>query len=247
LKKSDETGRPEILVVDDELHFLDSVCELLRKDYLVHATDDPHYALKLLAERDIAVVLCDQRMPQLSGAELLTRAARIKPDAVRILVTAYSDLEAVVQAVNEGKLYQYVSKPFEPESFLRLLNQATVAFRLVHERGEMIEELRTLSEDPSRIAIDAARVAEENESLARDNQVLRSTIANFQDSFWCVRRFQEVLPICMTCSRVRIGAADWMELAAFIKNHSDFLSHTYCPECAEAAMLSIRSPSQRAQ
>ncbi len=62
---------PEILLVDDELHFLDSRRELLRKDYRVHATDDPHYALKLLEERNIAVVLCDQRMPQLSGAELL--------------------------------------------------------------------------------------------------------------------------------------------------------------------------------
>ncbi len=247
MKKSSEIERPEILVVDDELHFLESLSELLRKDYLVHATNDPYHALKLLEERNIAVVLCDQRMPQLSGAEWLTRAARIKPDAVRILLTAFSDLEAVVQALNEGKLYQYVSKPFEPESFLRLLSQATVAFSLVHERREMIEELRTLNAGPLPAVIDVARIAEENESLARDNQVLRSTIANLKDSFWCIRRFQEVLPICMTCSKVRLGKADWMELADFMRQHSDFLSHSYCPECAEIARLSIPTASRRAQ
>lgn len=241
MKKSAEIERPEILVVDDELHFLDSLRELLRKDYLVHATNDPYHALKLLEERNIAVVLCDQRMPQLTGAELLTRAAKIKPEAVRILLTGFSDIEAVVEALNKGKLYQYVSKPFEPESFLRLLGQATAAFSLVHERREMIEELQTLNDGRSPAAIDAARVAEENESLARDNQVLRTTIANFQDSYWCVRRFQEVLPICMTCSKVRLGANDWMELAAFMRQHSDFLSHSYCPECAEIAMQSIRT------
>lgn len=245
--KSSGIEKPEILIVDDELYFLDSLRELLRKDYRVHATDDPHYALKLLEERNIAVVLCDQRMPQLSGAELLTRAAKIKPDTVRILLTAFSDLEAVVQALNEGKLYQYVSKPFEPASFLRLLSKATAAFALVHERREMIGELRTLNDSPSSAAIDAERVAEENESLARDNQVLRSTIENLQDSFWCIRRFQEVLPICMTCSRVRPGEADWMELADFMRKHSDFLSHSYCPECAEIAKLGSCSPSRRAQ
>jgi len=181
------------------------------------------------------------RMPQLTGAELLTRAAKIKPEAVRILLTGFSDIEAVVEALNKGKLYQYVSKPFEPESFLRLLGQATAAFSLVHERREMIEELQTLNDGRSPAAIDAARVAEENESLARDNQVLRTTIANFQDSYWCVRRFQEVLPICMTCSKVRLGANDWMELAASMRQHSDFLSHSYCPECAELAMQSIRT------
>ncbi|HVQ36392.1 MAG TPA: response regulator [Pyrinomonadaceae bacterium] len=239
MTKSAEIERPEILVVDDELHFLDSLRELLRKDYLVHTTNDPCHALKLLEERNIAVVLCDQRMPQLSGAELLTSAARIKPETVRILLTGFSDLEAVIQAVNEGKLYQYVSKPFEPESFLRLLGQATAVFALVHERRQMIEELRTLNDDRLPVDIDAVQLAEENESLARDNQVLRSTIANFQNSYWCVRRFQEVLPICMTCSKVRLGKVDWMELAVFIRQHSDFLSHSYCPECAEIAIQSI--------
>jgi response regulator RpfG family c-di-GMP phosphodiesterase len=241
LRKSAEIERPEILVVDDEIHFLDSLRELLRKDYLVHATNDPHYALGLLKQRNIAVVICDQRMPQLSGAELLTRAASIKPDAVRILLTGFSDLEAVVQALNEAKLYQYVSKPFEPEHFLRLLSQATASFMLVHERREMIEELQTLSDLHTTVHIDATHLAEENDSLARDNHVLRTTITNFQNSYWCVRRFQEVLPICMTCSKVRLGQADWMELAAFMRQHSDFLSHSYCPECAEIAMQSIRT------
>jgi len=240
LKNSPEIERPEILVIDDELHFLDSLRELLRKDYLVHATDDPHHALKLLEERNIAVVLCDQRMPQLSGTELLTHAARIKPDAIRILLTGFSDLEAVVQALNEAKLYRYVAKPFEPESFLRLLGQATAAFALVHERREMIEELRSMDEGLHPSVIDTVQHAEENEALARDNQVLRSTITNLRNSFWFVRRFQEVLPICMTCNKVRLGQVDWMELAAFMRQHTDFLSHSYCPECAEMAMRRTR-------
>jgi response regulator RpfG family c-di-GMP phosphodiesterase len=103
-----KAGAPGILVVDDEVSVLMSVVDLLRKEYDVYATDNADEALALLENENIALVLTDQRMPKMLGYELLSRAAKICPDTVRVLFTAYSNIEAVIQSVNEGRIFKYL-------------------------------------------------------------------------------------------------------------------------------------------
>src|SRR5262245_37256853 len=99
--------RPALMVVDDEPDVLLSVHDLFRKEYQVLTYTRGAEALGMLEERDVPVLLADQRMPGLTGVELLRRAARIRPDTTRLLFTGYSDLKTVVDAINEGNVFRY--------------------------------------------------------------------------------------------------------------------------------------------
>src|SRR5262245_60018666 len=108
--------RPTLLVVDDEPEVLRSVHDLLRLDYQVLTCQRGADALKVLESgEEIHVVMSDQRMPEMSGVELLHHAKQIRPDATRLLFTAYTDVRAVVDAINEGSVFRYIAKPWDPE------------------------------------------------------------------------------------------------------------------------------------
>ena len=103
---------PILLVVDDEREITSSLADQFRRDYQVVTADGADSALTILKQQDVSVIVSDQRMPDKTGSELLAEACLINPDAVRILLTGYADLEAVVQAVNEGKIFFYLTKPW---------------------------------------------------------------------------------------------------------------------------------------
>ncbi len=121
-----EVGNPDnprILIVDDETEVLQSLADLLRKDFHVFATADVEEALSLLvADNTFSIVISDQRMPVMTGTELLANAARTNPDTIRILLTAYADINAVIEAVNNGHIAQYISKPWDAVKLLATLN-----------------------------------------------------------------------------------------------------------------------------
>jgi DNA-binding NtrC family response regulator len=101
-----------LLVVDDEEAITASIADMFRGRYQVLTAQSAEEALAQFNTSDIAVVISDQRMPRMNGAELLALIANSKPEATRIMLTGYSDLEAVVSAVNEGKVYSYMTKPW---------------------------------------------------------------------------------------------------------------------------------------
>jgi diguanylate cyclase (GGDEF)-like protein/PAS domain S-box-containing protein len=124
---------PHILIVDDEKQVLVALEDLLENDFRVTATDEPQRALRI-AEEDpsISVVMSDQRMPEMSGDELLARL-RKSSDATRILCTGYADLTAVVRSVNEGKIFAYVTKPWDGVDLRLKIQHAADYHRLNHE------------------------------------------------------------------------------------------------------------------
>ncbi|MDF3069575.1 MAG: hypothetical protein K0R38_5176 [Polyangiaceae bacterium] len=125
--------RPRILVVDDEPQVLVALRDLLEDGFEVEATDDPLRALRLV-ESDplISVVLSDQRMPTMSGDELLARI-RHSSTATRVLCTGYADVNAVIRSVNEGRIFAYVTKPWDGADLRLKLQHAADHFRLNHE------------------------------------------------------------------------------------------------------------------
>lgn len=135
---SSETSRasshpPRILVVDDEPQVLVALQDLLEDDFEVQATDQPAKALRLVeSDPKIAVVLSDQRMPSMTGDELLARVRR-SSSATRLLCTGYADLQAVVRSVNDGKIFAYVTKPWDGFDLRLKIHQAADHFRLNHE------------------------------------------------------------------------------------------------------------------
>src|SRR5215213_10169769 len=103
------SSKHPILVVDDEADILFSLRALLRRDFEVHTAESGAQALEVLRQHPVHVIMSDQRMPEMTGAELLSRTRGEYPQAVRIIFTGYADLKAVIDAVNRGEIYRYLT------------------------------------------------------------------------------------------------------------------------------------------
>jgi len=135
-----------LLVVDDEPDVVKSVQDLLRFDYKVLGATRAADALKLLREQPVHVVLSDQRMPEMTGVEFLRQLREQFPDTVRLLITGYADIRAVIDAINQGNVYRYITKPWEPEELQAVIREAVERYELVAERKRLMEELRQKNE-----------------------------------------------------------------------------------------------------
>ncbi len=122
LAGSFSASRPTILCVDDEERILRSLRMLFAQTYNVRVTTDGNEALRILQEEKIHVLISDQRMPIMTGVELLRRAKYIAPHTMRLLLTGYSDLDATLGSINEGEVFRFINKPWDAEAI-----KATVA------------------------------------------------------------------------------------------------------------------------
>lgn len=118
------TDAIRILFVDDEERILRSLAMQFRRQYEVLTESDPRRALERLKSEPVHIIVSDQRMPQMSGAELLAQAREIAPDTLRILLTGYSDLDAAVAALNDGGIFRYLTKPWDQQEMVFTLRQA---------------------------------------------------------------------------------------------------------------------------
>lgn len=157
-----------ILFVDDEPGIVSSLVDLFRGRYRVLTATSGTEALEILARNDVAVVISDQRMPSMTGAELLERVADQSPDITRVLLTGYADIEAVVTAVNQGKIFFYLTKPWTPSILNTVLAKAIDHHVLLSERRELIGQLREANADLE------AKIAARTSELARKNEALEA-------------------------------------------------------------------------
>jgi len=113
-----------ILYVDDELNNLEAFKAAFRRDFEVHLASSAEEARIILSTKEIAVLVTDQRMPNETGTQLLRKAVERYPDQIRILITAYSDTEAIVSAINEGYIFKFHQKPWKEEQLRASLLEA---------------------------------------------------------------------------------------------------------------------------
>ena len=138
----DHTHGFHILYVDDEKMALRYFRQIFEDEYIIHTADnaaDGYRILEAYGAR-IGVLLTDQRMPGESGVELMERARRLNPSIVRILVTAYTDYETAVKAVNEGRAYRYLHKPIDPDELGGVLREAMAHYHEMLERERLLVE-----------------------------------------------------------------------------------------------------------
>jgi PAS domain S-box-containing protein len=136
-------GRPRILVVDDEEAILETMTFTFEDEYEVFTSTDARRALDMLDEHaPIAVVLTDQRMPNMSGVEFVTEVCRRHPATVRMVLTGFSDMDAIIQAINDGHIYAYITKPWEPDQLKQLMKQAVDRYQLAQTNEHLLEELK---------------------------------------------------------------------------------------------------------
>lgn len=130
------------LVVDDEPDILDAIQRLFRKDYRVFTAHSAAEALEIVQQESIQVVMSDQRMPRRSGIELLAELHDTRPDIVRVLFTGYSNIEHVIDAINEGHVYRYISKPWKPAELRLFVAQAFDYYDDRQERRSLVKQLQ---------------------------------------------------------------------------------------------------------
>ncbi|MBK8251728.1 MAG: sigma-54-dependent Fis family transcriptional regulator [Polyangiaceae bacterium] len=172
----------DILVVDDEEDNLDAFRFSFRRSFTLHYALGAHAALEKIQTHDFAVIVSDQRMPQMSGIELLERAKQVRPDAVGILLTAYADLDVLIHAVNSGAVERYIQKPWDSKELSVILRQAISSFATVRENRRLREQLSLYTgylEREQRDPIDFGEITGKSalikEVAARIDEVSRTT------------------------------------------------------------------------
>lgn len=137
LMSLDRTKKAKMLVVDDEPDNLDLLYRTFRRDFQVLKAESGVHALELLAsEGEVAVIISDQRMPEMKGTEFLSRTVPQFPDTMRIILTGFTDVEDLVEAINSGQVYKYITKPWDPNELKAVVQRAAETYELLKQRTE---------------------------------------------------------------------------------------------------------------
>jgi len=139
---SDSDPIYSILYIDDEENNLISFKSTFRRDYHIHVASSGQEALEIMETNSIQLVITDQRMPDMSGIEFLEQIVPLYPDCMRMIMTGFSDLEAVIQAINKGNIYRYVSKPWNREDLKITIDSALEVYNLKSQNKHLIDGLK---------------------------------------------------------------------------------------------------------
>lgn len=139
-------AKTTVLFVDDEEHNLISFKATFRRDFKVYTANSAEEARELLAIHDIHVLITDQCMPGETGVELLASILEKHPEPMRILLTGYADIEAVIDSINIGRIYKYIPKPWDTDNLTQTIKDADEILRLRRENKELMAQLKKANE-----------------------------------------------------------------------------------------------------
>jgi diguanylate cyclase (GGDEF)-like protein len=162
-----------LLIVDDEPYILTTLAALLGQDFEVLTADSAETAQTLFERSRIDLVLTDQKMPRMTGVELLEWVRERSPQTIRLLMTGYAELEDAVEAINRGKVYRYLFKPWRADELVQILRDACRTFRLERQNEQLLEDLRRLNlELEQRVQERTQKLEEANHELQQKNLML---------------------------------------------------------------------------
>lgn len=165
--------KPRMLVVDDEPDNLDLLYRTFRRDFKVLRAESGVEALKILAEEgEVAVIISDQRMPEMKGTEFLSKTVPEFPDTVRIILTGFTDVEDLVDAINAGQVYRYITKPWDPEELRHVVERASETYDIIKQQNEALY----LAEKQSKLMVTVGQLAAQKMSL---EEVLKFLVDGF--------------------------------------------------------------------
>ena len=152
-----------LLVVDDEPDVCDSVYDLLRRDFQVLKARSAAEGTKLLQDNEVHIIMTDQRMPQITGVEFLSKMRTRHPQAIRMLFTGYADLDSIIAAINQGHIFQFLKKPWQPEELQAAVREAAKEYDRIVDQAEEVHRLR----------VELQNLHERVTSLEEENKRLR--------------------------------------------------------------------------
>lgn len=184
---------PRLLCVDDEPAILSSLRRLFRPlGYTLFTANSGAEALTLLEKEPVDVVISDMRMPQMDGAQLLEQVFSRWPDTKRILLTGYADAEAAIAAINQGKIWRYVAKPWNDQERLLTVQQALAHRQLMRENARLTELTRRQNEELKALNVSLeARVEERTQQLQQALKALRHSFVTTVNVFSAIAELRD--------------------------------------------------------
>ena len=165
-----EEKKYKILIVDDEEDNLALLYRTLRSKYNITKASSAIEALEILKHEQFDCILSDHKMPLMDGVEFLKRVYDIQPKTMRLLVTAYSDVKILIDAINYAKIYRYIKKPYSPDELLMIVENALETYQLKIDNENLIQDLKELFSGTVKSIIEALD-AKDSFTLGRSRRV----------------------------------------------------------------------------
>src|SRR5574344_72514 len=164
------SNKYKVLIVDDEEDNLNLLYRVLRQEFDIIKSTSPEHALQMLEENFVDIIISDHKMPEMDGVEFLKKSYEVRPKAVRLLVTAYSDSNILINAINDAKIYRYIKKPWEPAELLMVIHSAIEYYQLKKENDKLIVDLKELFSGTINAIVEALE-AKDSFTLGRSKRV----------------------------------------------------------------------------
>lgn len=130
-----------LLYVDDEVNNLQAFKATFRRDYKIFLAESAKEGREILKDQEMDIIITDQRMPEETGVEFLESIIPMYPDPIRILLTGYTDIQAVIDSINKGKVYHYLTKPWEEDYLRTVIKNAFEVYALRRENKQLTDNL----------------------------------------------------------------------------------------------------------
>ena len=137
-------NKHSLLFVDDEEDIISALYDTFVDDYNIFKTTDAKEAVEIIKKEDISLVISDQRMPEMTGSELLAEVHKAKPETIRILLTGYADINAAIDAINKGAIHKYVEKPWDDEALLDMVANLVKIYEESKEKISIISRVQVI-------------------------------------------------------------------------------------------------------
>jgi DNA-binding NtrC family response regulator len=210
-----------LLIVDDESRVLRSLKAVFRSTYQVKTTSDCQEALQIIRDNPVNTIISDQRMPEMRGVDLLNKVKEISPNTMRLLLTGYSDIPSILDAINEGEVYRYITKPWGQDEIQTVISDAMqISKKLFHAD-------QVPSYDGSAVSSQTAETGK-TELLVLDTQKVIFDMVNKLFSNSCVVHYSNTIdastevfarrPVKVVVVNVPKGDADYLSFLKLIKS-----------------------------
>lgn len=180
----------KILYIDDEKAALFNFKQLFQDDFEVFTAMSAAKGMEVLETTDIQIIVSDQRMPDKTGIEFFAEVSQLYPNTVRILLTAYSEASDIIDAINRGQIYQYITKPFESINVKNILDKASIQWRLRKENEILIAQLQEKNEEYETINEELKQTNNElllaNKISEESRDQIKEILRTAMDGFWLV-------------------------------------------------------------
>ncbi|OCC16512.1 Response regulator [Dissulfuribacter thermophilus] len=149
MSRDEGSSRQAVLIVDDEKNILQALRRLLRKEpFKLFLAESGEEGLKILEkEKDIDLIISDQRMPGMTGTEFLEKAANLYPDTTRIVLSGYADLSTITESINRGHIYKFLMKPWDDEELKGVIRECLELSRLKKQNKALEQELKQRNQE----------------------------------------------------------------------------------------------------